>query len=311
MRLLPSSVVDISILLAAISPLANAFHHINLQQNCTSCAANPLSATYPDLPTGLINSTISVHLVSYAYARALIPSQYSILTTAYARFGIPASKYPIIIETTIDHDIRYQGVNAVSDFSAFRIGFPFIDRLSDGFSSFRFLRYLYLPPTVPIAIEGAEGYGETTLPGFFEPPDAGYTITPRGLISFKVYDAGIVNETVKPHLVGYTLFNFTSDPTNIAPFPLAFYKNVTRQPQFSTNTAVCDNQIRLWNTSVTIGSADVRPRSIFGSVKLSPPTVPKETIFTEVFGVVVATAFIEDNYVSCESLQGVGSEYSD
>ncbi|MCJ1233405.1 hypothetical protein MMC14_001361 [Varicellaria rhodocarpa] len=308
---LPSFVVDISILLTATSYLANALHRVTPQENCTSCAANPLAATYPDLPTGLINSTISVHLVSYAYARALIPSQYPILTTAYARFGIPASKYPIIIETTIDHDIRYEGINAVSDFSAFHVEFPFIDRLSDGLTSFRFLRYLYLPPTVPIAIEGAEGYGEIVLPSFFDPPDAGYTITPRGLVSFKVYDVGVVNETVNLPLVGHALFKFTSDPTNIAPFPLAFYKNVTRQPQFSINSTVCDNQIRLWDTSVTIGSADVRPRSIFGSVKLSPPVVPKETVFAEAFGVVAATAFMEDNYVSCESLRGAGSEHSD
>ena len=62
---------------------------------------------------------------------------------------------------------------------------------------------------------------------------------------------------------------------------------------------------------MTIGSADVRPRSIFGSVKLSPPVVPKETVFAEAFGVVAATAFMEDNYVSCESLRGAGSEHSD
>ena len=307
---LPSSVlVNINNLLTAAFSLANALHHVTPQQNCTSCAANPLAATYPNLPTGLINSTISVHLVSYAYARALIPSQYPILTAAYARFGIPASKYPIIIETVIDHDIRQEGINGISDFSSLRVEFPFIDRLSDGFTSFRFLRYIYLPPTVPIAIEGAEGYGEIVLPSFFDPPGAGYTITPRGLVSFKVYDAGVVNETVKPTLVGHALFEFSSDPTNIAPFPLAFYQNVTRQPMFSINSAVCDNQIRFWNTSVTIGSADVRPRSIFGSVKLSPPVVPKEIVFAEAFGVVAATAFTEDNYVSCESLQGAGSEH--
>ena len=290
-----------SILLADFTVLLTSALNLQPQQNCNSCAPNPLAAAYPNVPTGVINSTTSVKLVSYAYARALIPSQYPILTAAYARFGIPPSKYPLIIETTIDHDVRFEGINAIPDFSSFRISFPFVDRLNNGFSSFRFLNYIYLAPTVPVAIAGAEMYGEVVLPGVFDPPGAGYAITPGGNVEFKVY-GGLLNQSLKLDPVGHALFHFTRNSTNIAPFPLDFYVNVTSQPQFGTNPAICDNQLRLWNTSVTTGSPEVTPKSIVGSVKVSPPLVPETIIFTNVHGVTAETAFIENNDASCESL---------
>ena len=297
------------VLVSTLLTTAMAVSHIS-QQNCTSCAANPLASTMPTIPTGMINSTTGVKLVSYAYARALIPPQYGILTHAYAEFGIPASQYPLIIESTIDHDIRFEGINAVPDFSSFRISFPFVDRLSDGYSSFRFLHYLYLPPTVPLAIAGAAGYGEVVLPGFFDPPGAGYAITSDGSgVGFKAY-ADPLSDTLKLPPVGEVAYKFTANATDIAPYPLAFYVNVTNQPQFGANTSVCDNQVRLWNTSVTIGSPAVAPRSVFGSATVSPPLVSNKTVFTDVHGVVAASAFIESNYLSCESLKGYGSESS-
>ena len=278
-----------------------------LQENCTSCAANPLASTYPNIPTALINSTTAVHLVPYAYARELIPSQYAILTSAYACFGIPASQYPLIIETTIDHDIRFEGINAVPDFSSFRISFPFVDRLGNGFSSFRFLHYLYLPPTNPLAIAGAVEYGEVVLPGYFDPPGAGYAITPDGSgVEFKVW-GDIISEVTNSPPVGEALYKFTPNSTSIAPYPLEFYVNVTRQPQFGINTTVCDNQIRLWNTSVTIGSPAVAPRSIVGNVTVSPSLLSKKTVFTDVYGVVAAAAFIESSNLSCEAGKDVSS----
>ena len=190
------------------------------------------------------------------------------------------------------------------DFSSFRISFPFIDRLGDGYSSFRFIHYLYLPATGVLSIAGAEEYGEVVLPGVFDPPGAGYSITPGGKgVSFSVY-AGPLAEVLGGAPVGQALFDFTPNTTATAPYPLDFYVNVTSQPQFGANTSVCDNQVRLWNTSVTVGSPDVAPRSISGNVTVSPPLLPVKTVFTNVYGVVAATAFIESTNLSCEASKG-------
>lgn len=276
------------------------------QSNCTTCLPNPIATIYPFNVTGTINATTSILLVSLPYARSLLPSRFanSILTHAYTRFNIHPSAYPIVIGATIDHDIKFNNTDVVPDFSSIRFTFPFIDRLGDGYSSFRYTGYIYLPGDNPIAIKGSEAYGTTALPAFFDPPDAPYKLTKDGKhISFAVYANSSASSRHTYHnletLVATTVFR---DSASISPVPLAFYKNVTNQPMFGNNTKVCDNMISLWNTTTSTGA--YAPRGIIGDVMVSPPLVPKKRVFREVRGIRAERAFIENNYLPCENLQG-------
>ncbi|KAL8913694.1 MAG: hypothetical protein Q9171_001544 [Xanthocarpia ochracea] len=279
------------------------------QAYCSSCLPNPIATTYPQNITGTINATTSVLLVPLPYARSLLPSRFanSILTSAYARFNISTKLYPLVVESVIGHDIRYNNFTIVADFSSFRVTFPFIDRLGDGYSSFRYTGYLYLPPSNPLAINGSQEYGFTVLPGYFDPPDAAYKFASRN--SKNTISSVYIPASAPPgsrhykgspaKLVGATHFRPNLTPS---PVPLSFYKNVTNQIMFGNNTRVCGKMISLWNTSITTGAYE--PRAVVGDVLLSPPLVPRRRIWRNVPGVQADRAFLEVNYLSCEELKG-------
>ncbi|KAI4141057.1 MAG: hypothetical protein L6R39_005523 [Caloplaca ligustica] len=288
--------------------IALSFAAIPTQGNCNTCLPNPIATTYPHNVTGTINATTSVLLVPIPYARSLLPSRFanSILTHAYTRFNIPRSTYPIVIEATIDHDIRFNNSAVVPDFSSIRFTFPFIDLLGDGYSNFRYTGYIYLSADSPIAINGSEGYGETALPASFDPPNAPYKAARYGThISFAVYANGSAvhrqhqYQPMHNQLVATTEFR---DMTDISPVPLAFYKNVTNQPMFGNNTAVCDNMISLWNTTISTGA--YAPQGIVGDVVVGPPLVPRKQIFRGARGIRAQRAFVENNYLPCGTLKG-------
>ena len=271
------------------------------QSNCTSCAPNPIATVYPKIVTGIVNTTTSVVIVPLAYAKSLLPSHFVLLSHAYARFGIPAKRYPLIVESIIDHDIRYEDVNALADFSSFRLTFPFIDLLGDNSTCFKYTGYLYLPPTSPEAIAGTEAYGTPALPATFDPPNAAYKSTsPHSeSISFSVYPNA--SETLKQPPAASVRFRPASASHS---FPLAFYRNVTNQPIFGNNTVVCDKFIRFWNTTVTKGQ--YRPVNLQGDVKVSPPLVHEVTTWKNVQGVRATQAFLENNLVPCHNLAHYG-----
>ncbi|KAI4281195.1 MAG: hypothetical protein L6R38_003886 [Xanthoria sp. 2 TBL-2021] len=292
--------------------LAYFFHlccaHLFPQANCSSCLPNPLATTYPNNVTGTINATTSVLLVPISYAQSLLPSRFanSILTTAYARFNISPTVYPLVVESVIDHDIRYNNSPVVADFSSFRITFPFIDLLGDGYSTFRYIGYIYLPPTNLVAINGSQGYGYTVLPAFFDPPDAPYKFASRKGRNriFNVYEQtpsppNHHHKSPSSKLIGSTHFR-PSIPQS--PIPLSFYKNVTNQIMFGNNTRVCDRMTSFWNTSITTGAYE--PEAVVGEVLLSPPLVPRRKVWRNVPGLKANRAFLEVNYLSCEGLKG-------
>ncbi|KAI4243694.1 MAG: hypothetical protein L6R40_003307 [Gallowayella cf. fulva] len=270
------------------------------QATCSTCLPNPIAETYPYNITGVINSTFSVILLPLPYARSLLPSQFtnSILTNAYHRFNIPPDVYPLVIETSIDHDIRYNNTPAVADFSAFRTTFPFIDLLGDGYSNFRYTGFIYLPPDNIPAINGSQGYGYTVLPAYFNPADAPYkfaTRTGKAIIS-AVYRTS--DPPKHSRLVASTRFR----PTQSSSIPLSFYKNITNQPLFGNKSSVCDNMMSFWNTSVTTGNYE--PQPLIGDVVLTPPMVPRRRVWSGIQGVKAQRAFLEVNYLPCETLKG-------
>ncbi|KAL8897221.1 MAG: hypothetical protein Q9207_007324 [Kuettlingeria erythrocarpa] len=277
------------------------------QANCTTCLPNPIATTYPTNVTGTINATTSVVLVSLPYARSLLPSRFanSVLTHAYTRFNIHPSTYPLVLETAIDHDIRFNNINAVRDFSSLRLTFPFLDLLGDGYSNFRYTGHIYLPPDNILVIDGIEAYGQTVLPAFFDPPDAAYKSAKNNkLISFTVYANSSTSSSrhhrpCSNHPIASTLFR---DIPSIPPVSLSFFKNITNQPLFGNNSNICDNQIALWNTTTSTGA--YAPQGIVGEATISPPLVPRRTTFRGIRGIRADRTFLENNYLPCESLKG-------
>ncbi|KAL8771474.1 MAG: hypothetical protein Q9209_003144 [Squamulea sp. 1 TL-2023] len=276
------------------------------QANCSTCLPNPIATIYPHNVTGTINATTSVVLVPISYARSLLPTRFAnaILTSAYTRFNIPPTAYPLVVESVIGHDLRFNNIPAIADFSSFRTTFPFIDLLGNGYSSFRYTGHIYLPPTNFPAIIGSQKYGYSVISGYFDPPDAPYMFASHNGrdITSKVY----VPVSIFPNfrrkgseLVASTHFRPASSMGSV---PLSFYKNVTNQVQFGNNTEFCDNWITFWNTSITTGAYE--PQPVVGEVLLSPPIVPSKKVWRNVQGVKADRAFLENNYLNCESLKG-------
>jgi hypothetical protein len=82
---------------------------------------------------------------------------------------------------------------------------------------------------------------------------------------------------------------------------MEFFKNITNQPSFA-NGSTCDQQIRLFNTSLT--AAPFEPVQVMGSVRSYLGPFPAKKHFRNVAGIQLATAFIENNYLPCEMFQG-------
>jgi len=78
--------------------------------------------------------------------------------------------------------------------------------------------------------------------------------------------------------------------------------NVTNQPLFSVNTSVCDNFVRLLNTSVS--EAPYAPEHVRGLVQATTPYFAKTTSWESVYGLKLDQAFYEIDNVPCESLKG-------
>jgi hypothetical protein len=87
-----------------------------------------------------------------------------------------------------------------------------------------------------------------------------------------------------------------------SPYPLELFKNITNQPTFANATS-CDNMIRLFNTTMSVGQ--YAPLAVRGRVKaLTFPFEESEREWKEVYGVQVATPFIENNYLDCRTVAG-------
>jgi hypothetical protein len=256
---------------------------------------NPIAHLYPGNATGTLNGTISVLPIPLSLARSLIPSQYTILTSAYQSLlpSFPADMYPAILQAMHDHEVQAFGYK-IPDFTRTGIEFPFIDMFNDG-TSFKWNPSLLMTADHEIALKGAGDYGIDVFPAVFDPPCDAY------------------RSTSKP---GETAFSATSQDgkasveTAFAPshsadadwtYPLSFFANVTNQPIFADGKT-CDNMIRLFNTSVTTGI-----ETVVGSVKAQMPPFSEERVWKGVEGIRLDSAFIENNYLPCESFRGYAS----
>ncbi|CBX96212.1 hypothetical protein IAQ61_001388 [Plenodomus lingam] len=257
---------------------------------------NPIASIYPNNATGTLNGTIAVLPIPLALARQLIPSQYKIMEHAYRDLlpHFPKDMYPAFMQAVHDHDVQAFGFN-IPDFSRAGLEFPFLDLLGDNSTSFKWIPSLLMTATNLIAIKGATDYGSTVYPATFKPECDAYASTGT---------AGTTTFSAKSLVLGNASLAIKFATTTKEVYPLSYFQNVTNQPMFG-NGKTCDNMIRLFNTSVT--TAPNRIDQVMGSVTTNVGPLKGERTWKGVYGLRLDTAFIENNYLPCESLRGYGT----
>lgn len=143
-----------------------------------------------------------------------------------------------------------------------------------------------------IALKGAMDYGTNVFASIFDPPCDAYRSVP-GSKDTTLFTASSADASV------HSQFQLADSP-----YPLTFFKNVTNQPTFADGKS-CDNMIRLFDTSVSVAPNSIE--SVRGSVRARIPPFQGEVVWEEVWGLRMDTAFIENNYLPCESFRGYGS----
>ncbi|KAK4173811.1 hypothetical protein QBC36DRAFT_193773 [Triangularia setosa] len=258
---------------------------------------NTLAESFPNSATGVLNATLAIIPISLDSVRRLIPPQYRILEGAYRSLlpGFPEGMYPVMLQAAHDHDVQFRAYGiTIEDFSRVGFEFPFLDFMGDGYSSFRWAPAQLISATNDIALEGSRAYGTIVSPAEYEPLCDAYEALPNGVMHFK---GSSVNSAEFIELEMRRL------PLNLSPYPMELFKNITNQPTFANGTS-CDNMIRLFNTTMSTG--EYAPRAVRGSVKAKTNALFKgaEKEWTEIYGVQVATPFIENNYLDCKTMRG-------
>ncbi|KAK6500473.1 hypothetical protein TWF481_010816 [Arthrobotrys musiformis] len=264
--------------------------------------ANPIWPLYPLGITATINSSIVVLPIPLTEARARIPAQYGILTAAYHELlpEWPTDMYALVVAVQLEHDIRTGlGLVTVPDFTTFRIAFPFIDILNDGYSNFVYAPVNWINSNI-VGLLGLSVYGLFTPPAVLDPPSDPYAFVPAssasapGEVYLNFKDIVDINA---PSPNGYV---------KLAPaapeIPWNFIRNITNQP-FTGNFVLCDNQIRIFNTSLT--KPPFNPIPVAGSVFLDSSTYPTLKLNrNDAKGWLFAAAFLENNFLPCPVYKG-------
>ncbi|KAK3936337.1 hypothetical protein QBC46DRAFT_321657 [Diplogelasinospora grovesii] len=270
-------------------------------QKCiTHDQPNPIASQYPDLPTGTLNSTTAIIPIPLASALAIIPSKWRILEGAYRSLlpNFPAGQYPVFLYAAHDHDIQIPAFNfTLPDFSRTSFNFPFLDLLGDGYTSFTWTPSQLISAD-SAALAGAQGYGQVAYAASFDPPCDAYRAVPGGCGTY--HKSVSTNSTSGSGHVFVELDDF-QPITHGSPYTLKFYKNITNQPIFG-NGALCDNMIRLFNTTLTKGVFE--PRFVKGKVSANLPPMNRMQVMEGVYGLQADTPFIENTQVECATLQG-------
>ncbi|KAF2680913.1 hypothetical protein K458DRAFT_310761 [Lentithecium fluviatile CBS 122367] len=263
---------------------------------CTSVdQPNPVASLYPNNATGTLNGTIAVLPISLELARQLIPPQYDILEHAYRALlpSFPKGMYPAIVQALHDHEVQAFGYK-IDDFTRTGIEFPFIDLLHDNSTSFKWAPSLLMTADHEIALNGADDYGTNTFPASFEPGCDAYQAVPNAEKPGTTYFSA-------SSLEGAEFINTLFSSTEEELFPLEFFKNATNQPTFADGKT-CDNMIRLFDTSVSTTPNEIQ--RVIGTVQANIHPFSGGQEWSNVYGLRLDSAFIENNYLSCESFRG-------
>ena len=183
--------------------------------------------------------------------------------------------------------------------------FPFLDLIGDGYSSFRWAPAQLISSTNDIALDGSREYGTIVSPAKYDPPCDAYRRLPNGATYFKG------TSLTSPEFVELEMARLSTLHHN--PYPLDLFRNITNQPTFANATS-CDNMIRLFNTSMSVPAVPVRGRVRAHAFPFTPSSSSSSSDraaqknaaveWTGVWGVQVATPFIENNYLDCRSMKG-------
>jgi len=285
------------------------------QSDCTN-QANPIASQNEGSITGTTNGTIIVIPIPLATAQEIIRSHgnKTILKSAYTELlnGSDWSEtYPVVIECIMDYDVITYDLTIINSFMAARIYFPFVDFLGDGYTSFTYESTILITPLNLLSEAASIVYGTTIVDSSFDPSNCAYNYSPnqqnippdRRQIYFSATEIAPLLSNDKKQQVLTTLQPLYGEAP---PYPLEFFKNVTNQPTYSDNDGVdltCYQSTRFFNTSITKGI--FIPVSVQGSITiLVPPLTTTLTTFTGVSGYKLDTAFLENNFESCSSLQG-------
>uniref|UniRef100_L2FYP7 Uncharacterized protein n=1 Tax=Colletotrichum fructicola (strain Nara gc5) TaxID=1213859 RepID=L2FYP7_COLFN len=203
---------------------------------------NPLWAQHPNNATGVLNVTMAIFPIPMAAARQMAGH---------------------------DHDIRFQDFG-IPDFSKAGYEFPFLDLLGDGTSNFRWAPEQLISETNPAAVTGSQAYGTTVHAATFAPDCNAYSAL--STCSGSTYFNG--SSAAGDKRISLTMRRAAEQQP--IPYTLSMFDSIINQPIFANGTA-CDQQIRLFNTSLSQGA--FAPVPVRGSV---------------------ATPFIENNYLPCD-----------
>ncbi|OLN86918.1 hypothetical protein CCHL11_04631 [Colletotrichum chlorophyti] len=254
---------------------------------------NPIFSQYPNSATGVLNVTMAIVPIPLTTARQMIPQQYGILEDAYRALmpGFPAGQYPVVIQAGHDHDIRFMDIS-IPDFSRAGFEFPFLDLLGDGMSNFRWAPEQLISASNPAAITGSQAYGTKVHAATFDPECNAYDDRAQGGTYF--------NGSAGANYLSLEMRRCAADDQAF-PYTLAMFDAIINQPIFA-NGSTCDQQIRLFNTSLTQGAFE--PVPVRGTVKSNLGPFKADTSFPDAAGFQAATPFIENNYLPCENFRG-------
>ncbi|KAK1778028.1 hypothetical protein QBC45DRAFT_451934 [Copromyces sp. CBS 386.78] len=282
-----------------------------LQNICkTHDLPNPLASLFPNNATGVLNATLAIIPIPLSLARRLVnPSGYSILESAYRSLvpDFPEGMYPVLLQAAHDHDIQLRAYGIVlEDFSRVGFEFPFLDLSGDGYSSYRWAPAQLISAGNAIAIDGSRAYGTRVSPARFEPECEAYQMLSNGNTYFK----GLSVEYHNLEMTRLISSSFSSGSPYS--YPLDLFKNITNQPIFASPGGSCDNMIRVFDTSMSRGMfAPVPVRGRVKAVNVFPRGGQRGWEWTDVYGVQVATPFIENNYLDCEMMRGYQGRAAD
>ncbi|KAK4235899.1 hypothetical protein C8A03DRAFT_36222 [Achaetomium macrosporum] len=258
---------------------------------------NPLAELFPNNATGVLNATLAIIPIPLETARRLIPPQYGILERAYRALipDFPDGMYPVMVQAAHDHDVQFRAYGVtIDDFSRVGFEFPFLDLLGDGYSSFRWAPAQLISATNEIALEGSRKYGTIVSPAEYVPLCDAYRRMANGATYFKG------TSLTSSDLFELEMAEIPHPTRNL--YPLELFKNITNQPTFA-NGLSCDNMIRLFNTTMSV--AEYAPVPVHGRVRARAfPFQGDEKEWVDIYGVQVATPFIENNYLDCRTMQG-------
>ncbi|GKT40989.1 uncharacterized protein ColSpa_01170 [Colletotrichum spaethianum] len=146
--------------------------------------------------------------------------------------------------------------------------------------------------TNPAAVTGSEAYGTEVHAATFAPECNAYEALSQGGTYF--------NGTAGANYISLEMKKSSCGSQHV-PYTLAMFDTIINQPIFANGSA-CDQQIRLFNTTVTKGAFE--PVPVRGTVKSNLGPFKTDTSFPDVAGFQAATPFIENNYLPCEMFRG-------